>query len=56
VGTLDCHTRLEHNPQELVQAIRQRRHLSPDLGNPRCRRQLEDLERINMQRLPDKTP
>ncbi len=48
VGCLKCHTRLAGDPTEILQSIRQQRHLDPDLGGPRWRRELEVLEKVNM--------
>jgi len=44
VGQLECHRRLGSDVQQIVQAIRQRRYLSPDLGAPRWKRRLDALE------------
>jgi len=44
VGQLECHHHLGVEPVPIVQAIRQRRHLSPSLGAPRWKRRLDALE------------
>jgi hypothetical protein len=36
---------LGSDAEEIVQAIRQRRYLSPELGSPRWKRRLDALER-----------
>lgn len=51
-GNLTCHTRLDHDPKQILQAIEQQRGLSPDLGGPRWRRALETLQKENEARLP----
>lgn len=50
-GSLTCHTRLGHDPQEILQAIRQQRTLASDLGGARWRRALETIERENQARV-----
>jgi len=50
VGSLEAHTRLGHDPNQILQSIRQQRHLAPDLGGPRWRRALEAIERTNLAR------
>ena len=44
VGNLRCHARLGHNATGIARAIRQQRHLAPDLGGPRWHRALEAIE------------
>lgn len=44
VGSLESHRRLKHDPQEIIQSIRQQRFLAPDLGGPRWKRALEAIE------------
>lgn len=49
-GSLQCHTLLDSDPRAIVQAIRQRKHLTPGLGNAHWRRILEGLEQDNTTR------
>jgi hypothetical protein len=44
VGTLRCHQRLKADPSQVLQSIRQQRRLAPELGGPRWRRMLEQIE------------
>ena len=44
VGQLECHRHLGSEAVPIVQAIRQRRYLSPSLGAPRWKRRLDVLE------------
>jgi len=50
VGSLNAHTRLKHDPKQILQSIQQQRHLVPDLGGPRWRRALEEIEKSNLDR------
>ncbi len=50
-GNLACHTRLDHDPKQILQAIQQQRGLSPDLGGPRWQRALEAIQKENEARL-----
>ncbi|MGQ9650312.1 MAG: hypothetical protein ACUVXJ_09400, partial [Phycisphaerae bacterium] len=50
-GNLACHTRLNHDPKQILQAIQQQRGLSPDLGGPRWQRALEAIQKENEARL-----
>jgi tetratricopeptide (TPR) repeat protein len=50
-GSLTCHTRLDHDPKQILEAIQQQRGLSPDLGGPRWQRALETLQKENEARL-----
>ncbi|HSW44384.1 MAG TPA: hypothetical protein VLM89_02310, partial [Phycisphaerae bacterium] len=45
VGQLRCHAALNHDSDGILQTIRQRRYLSPDLGGPRYRRTIEAVEK-----------
>lgn len=44
VGSLRCHARLQADPAEILQSIRQQRYLAPDLGGGRWERELTRLE------------
>lgn len=50
-GSLTCHTRLDHDPKQILEAIQQQRGLSPDLGGLRWQRALETLQKENEARL-----
>jgi len=50
-GSLACHTRLEHDPKEILQAILQQQTLAPDLGGPRWQQSLEAIRKENESRL-----
>lgn len=43
-GTMDCHAKLGSDPHQIVQSIRQQKHLHPELGGPRWKRALERIE------------
>jgi len=47
VGTLECHTRLKSDPDQIRRSIQQQRRLFPDLGGPRWKRELERMEKVN---------
>jgi predicted Zn-dependent protease len=55
VGQLRCHTAIGDDADGLLQAIRQRRYLAPDLGGPRYRRMVENLEQANLARTTQPT-
>jgi hypothetical protein len=44
VGSLRCHAKLDPDPSQVLQSIRQQRFLAPDLGGGRWKHQLEAIE------------
>ncbi|NLX14615.1 MAG: hypothetical protein GXY44_13315 [Phycisphaerales bacterium] len=50
VGSLQCHTALGNDPQRIVQSIQQQKYLAPDLGAPRWKRALAQIENANRER------
>ncbi|UCD28725.1 MAG: tetratricopeptide repeat protein, partial [Planctomycetota bacterium] len=55
VGCLESHNRLKKNPNQILQSIHQQKHLSPDLGGPRWKRALENIEKTNQNRIQNST-
>jgi len=47
VGSLEAHTRLGSSPERIIQSIRQQELLAPDLGGPRYKHRLKQIETAN---------
>jgi len=54
VGSLESHTRLNKDPKQILNTIKQQRYLSPDLGGPRWTRALKTIEKTNQARIHKK--
>jgi hypothetical protein len=50
-GSLACHTRLEHEPRQIIQSIHQQRTIDAKLGGPQSQRALEAIEKANLARV-----
>jgi hypothetical protein len=50
-GSLDAHTRRGSDPKPIIQSIRQQELLAPDLGGPRYKRLLKQIETANNVRM-----
>ncbi len=53
---LQCHTEIGTDPDEILQAIRQRRHRHQDMGGPALLRQFDALQRKNEDRQSRREP
>ncbi len=56
VGSLQCHTALGNDPQRIVKSIQQQKYLAPDLGAPRWKRTLEQIEKTNLEQAKQAEP